>query len=302
MTLYIIGNGFDIHHGYKTSYLDFKNYLQTHSFLVGGIDLANYFNMYDTEMWTDFENELEFIDFEEEVSYFTDDISLEMEDKAFDRAMSRNSALQESFEEASRTMRSVLCTALSDFVCKMTDKNKSPKDHFNNLFKTNDVFLTFNYTKILENIYNIKNSNICHIHGIAYPSLSDKDDIDNTYGDSTIVFGHANTLQNQNSSQEHDYNPFKPTECLKQVNQTLTKNFQISSLVRFIETNSNFDTIEIIGHNLGIVDRKYFEEINNLITHKVIIKYWLYDTVKEKEKKIELEKCFVNHPIIIKYY
>ena len=53
--LYIVGNGFDIHHGVKSRYSDFKDYVQ-----ANGSDLYDtlekYFNT--DELWSDFEETL----------------------------------------------------------------------------------------------------------------------------------------------------------------------------------------------------------------------------------------------------
>ena len=52
-TLYLVGNGFDIQHGIKTSYSEFRNFLEMHHEAF----LANFESMYhiqpldDTEPW-----------------------------------------------------------------------------------------------------------------------------------------------------------------------------------------------------------------------------------------------------------
>ena len=45
MHLFIIGNGFDINHGYRTDYKSFKKYLYSHSYPILGIELSQYFQV-----------------------------------------------------------------------------------------------------------------------------------------------------------------------------------------------------------------------------------------------------------------
>ena len=56
--LYIIGNGFDLHHGFKTSYKDFKQYLEKNnrSELLKLINEHLYFSSED--LWSNFEESL----------------------------------------------------------------------------------------------------------------------------------------------------------------------------------------------------------------------------------------------------
>ncbi|MCB8999333.1 MAG: hypothetical protein H6540_04595 [Bacteroidales bacterium] len=50
MKLYIIGNGFDIHHGIKSKYSDFKDYVEKNDKVLFD-SLEKYFNQ--DELWSD---------------------------------------------------------------------------------------------------------------------------------------------------------------------------------------------------------------------------------------------------------
>ena len=56
--LYIIGNGFDIHHKIKSKYSDFKNYVKEQDRNLFEA-LEKYFN--SDELWSDFEETLAYI-------------------------------------------------------------------------------------------------------------------------------------------------------------------------------------------------------------------------------------------------
>ena len=59
--LYIIGNGFDIFHGVKSKYSDFKDYVEQNDYDLFEA-LEEYFNT--DELWSDFEETLAYIDTE----------------------------------------------------------------------------------------------------------------------------------------------------------------------------------------------------------------------------------------------
>ncbi|MCS4585866.1 hypothetical protein FZ990_08370 [Clostridium perfringens] len=93
MKLFVIGNGFDLAHGLKTSYYDFKNYLdeENWAFLsslesmyglsVGGwMDHASdgmIKSVFENRLWKDFESKLSDID--ETIIYSGEDIELGLE-------------------------------------------------------------------------------------------------------------------------------------------------------------------------------------------------------------------------------
>ena len=58
-TLYIIGNGFDLHHGLNTSYLDFRNYCASFLPSLWRFLSEIYGDMINNDMWwSNFENML----------------------------------------------------------------------------------------------------------------------------------------------------------------------------------------------------------------------------------------------------
>lgn len=62
MILYIIGNGFDLNHNLKTSYNDYKNYLNgKDSSLINEFETFDYFIHSDeVSLWRDIEKNLTF--------------------------------------------------------------------------------------------------------------------------------------------------------------------------------------------------------------------------------------------------
>ncbi len=66
-TLYIIGNGFDLHHGLRTSYANFRDdYIKKKSFVLWNdlLDIYGSAPQKDDLWWKDFENMLGKVDYE----------------------------------------------------------------------------------------------------------------------------------------------------------------------------------------------------------------------------------------------
>lgn len=151
--------------------------------------------------------------------------------------------------------------------------------------------------KKLENLYKIPNDNVNHIHGLAYHSISpDPDDFDTTYEDPSIIFGHSDTKKL--NRQPEDSNPINPNGCLNNLNEYLKKDYQIQSLVNFVKGNT-FSSVEIIGHDFGIVDKPYFVELSRMLNKNTIINYWLYDKSKTNIKRKVLNEVFPNNMVNI---
>ena len=303
MKLFIIGNGFDRRHKCETGYDSFKEFLQTNSYMIGDFELSHYFNGLDKKLWDDFENELENIDFGDQMEYYIADTNPDLPDGEFEHNVSLNAGFQESFEEALKVFHSALCQAISDFVIEATSGKIDKKSYFSDIMKSEDVFITFNYTRLLENVYKVDENNINHIHGIANPRYRYKDDDLDSYGEPTIIFGHGNLRKTPKIHRNYEYNPFYPQKCLKALNQELKKDYQFDELKSFVmKYKDDIDTVEIIGHNLGEVDEQYFKELNKLLPKQTKINYWLYNEDEEDEKRGFLNSNLHGHPIQIKYY
>lgn len=67
--LYIIGNGFDMHHGLRTSYYDFKKYLYTNkNELHNTLEKFVSYPTSDEDLWAKFEQNLANLDIDEILS------------------------------------------------------------------------------------------------------------------------------------------------------------------------------------------------------------------------------------------
>lgn len=266
--LYIIGNGFDLAHNFKTKYSDFRKYLHNGNgedfFLYQG--LSEY---YEEDLWSDFENILGTVDsnfiYEEEKDDYIDLIDLKMRD----------------------------CYALIDTVEFKLDaeklKNKF-KDWITSIniigerifnFEDNSAFLTFNYTNTLEKIYGIPNCK--HIHG----------DISNP------IFGHRKGVCEKMRNEES----FGASEISRHIegfyNET-TKDVMkiIQSNMSFFNSLSDVNEVVIYGHSLNSIDSPYYDIIRENIKNDAIWKRYYEQGKNELKLDIKISDSKTTEDVL----
>ena len=133
--LYVIGNGFDLHHGLPCGYADFMAWLQGNRTKVYST-LNRIYGDCDGNNWSDFEDSL--------ASFNLDDYP---DDVTRDDLMRLKAELNEALGSWAKTIgMPEPGTAIDDI-----DRNA--------------VFFTFNYTRTLEDFYGIDADRIVHLHG-----------------------------------------------------------------------------------------------------------------------------------------
>ena len=153
MKLYIIGNGFDLNHGLKTSYCCFKTFLINLSIPIKEFEKANYLPNEIGDDWSNVENHLE-IDYEDsfETTYnaFRPDLLNDESDSRWHNF---------TIEVAIRTelTKRIIGPLFREWINSINENcNKKYSLDRNNLY------VTFNYTHVLEKTYGLFPF---HIHG-----------------------------------------------------------------------------------------------------------------------------------------
>lgn len=252
--LFIIGNGFDIHHGIKSRYTDFAKWLETVDREVHGAVEEFLPTWVDAEgnvqnAWSDLENNLEHFDTDQLLeygknflpSYGADDWSeaghhdFEFE---LDRVISALSVgLHRNFV---RWLGTLFIPAQTPFPVRTIDPRSK--------------FFNFNYTPTIQTVYGA--TDVLHIHG----SLAD--------ATSQIVLGHGWTPGAEDRLEDRidedtdtrvaggyrlidDYfrKTFKPTSEIIQRNQA------------FFTGLGDVSEVFVFGHGLAEVDAPYFAEM-----------------------------------------
>lgn len=173
MHLYIIGNGFDLHHFIPSKYEHFKDWLEEHDEdtlnkveEILETDEPTWWNEFETNLGKGFSVKLyaENVAFQNQPYYGSDDY--------------RDRDLYLAEYEVEHNIGDLIFFLKGDFqewACQL------PAGDGGRVIKMEtkgSIFLTFNYTLTLEKLYNVPSKQILHIHGHAL----DKD---------TIVVGHG---------------------------------------------------------------------------------------------------------------
>lgn len=256
MNLYIIGNGFDRAHELKTGFNDFKKYMQEQS--KDSIDRWNKiinFNLNDD--WSNLEESFEYVDYDylvELCSYYL---------RSYNDENWSDSFHHDYQYELNKYLDLIL---QSDFYLREWLKNiKMPnnkKYHLDN----DSIYLTFNYTNLLEETYQISKKNICHIHG----DLSTN---------KRLVLGHMNPNIIEDIEKCFIDDDIRINEGKEIMNDSKNKSYKGSKTL--INENSNFflkckniKKIYIIGHScdsIEKVDNEYYSKISSLVNKESII-------------------------------
>lgn len=276
ITLYVIGNGFDLHHKLPTSYSYF--YQENNELLDG---LSNYFpNSHDETPWHNFEENLEKYDAE---IIFSECNHLDIGDEKFKLSMLYG--LEDELAEQTKNIVSDLQDAFSEWINSIEIDPDKIVERLN--LEPNSSYLSFNYTTTLEKIYDIPKDSILYIHGCA-----------ERYDD--LIFGHGLNIDEDPQFDEDGESlrtPFSdaisssryPLSALKKpVVDIINKN----SI--FFSSLSNLERVLIIGHSISRVDHPYFIKIKENVSNncKWVVSYYS-DEEKEEHMK-NLSACGIE--------
>lgn len=240
-TLYIIGNGFDLYHNIKSKYRHFCSWLNLNDYENFVDDMEWFFlrlNYQQCNLWSNFENVLRTYDSQElyhQLRHKTEDVW-------------NDEALRKSVEELSDIVKKI--RPLMKEWASNIDIKHIPTECRLELSKES-LFLTFNYTKVLENFYGIPESQICHIHG----SIDDEE----------ILTGHDITTAPHDVYAETDEEELprkKIVEIMNTLNKNITNNIKKNS---FFDTLQNISNIVVIGHSMSIIDIPYFHAVRTKV-------------------------------------
>lgn len=243
--LYVVGNGFDLFHGLKTSYADFNEHLNSTKRDFGYTAEFFEFSVDEEGLWKDFENDLSSFDVD---GYF--DYHNEVDVTREDFRPSQVYGLEDELTNQSEYLVSSIQEAFIEWIGSVEINT----EYRINAFTPSDVFLSFNYTPTLQAVYSIDNDKIFHIHGAVSESTE-------------LIFGHGLTITRQPELDENgdslrtmftdaEGNANKPLAQLQKPVHEL-----ISQHEQFFDNLNGLQNIFVLGHSLGDVDLPYFELI-----------------------------------------
>jgi len=290
--LNIIGNGFDLMHGVKSSYYNFRDTLGKNNSLR--FALETYLNVED--LWADFEDALAHIDSGAMlgvVDMWLDDFDAYDPDAqaadffaAVDTATGPAQTITHDLPRRFRMWVELL---------KVPDVAYRPLNGVIRNFKT----LNFNYTEFIEDLYGVEKGNVCYIHGCRRREKyrpKDKLIIGHTpgAGDDDLV-GHFRLPKYRSSRKRKMVDAAIETAArnLSWYDEETTKNCKdiIKNHQEFFDGLSNVSRIIVVGHSLSPVDWGYFEKIISVNKDKKNIE-WLISC--HSARNVESIKMFAD--------
>ncbi len=245
-SLYIIGNGFDLFHGIPSTYYDFKEYLEEQDAEVSGF-VDDYLSNYDDNFWGSFESNLAelYIDAIIDVaSNFLIGYGAE------DWSDSYHHDYQYEIDRVVSGLSATLFSLFSDWVKTLSIPLQQKYKGKMLKIETDALFLNFNYTNTLIELYGVAKENIEFIHGC----LDRKD----------IVLGHGWT-RNTKADFDEDTD-VRIIEGDKIIDHYFEKTFKDTEKVildhdDFFNKLKEIENVYVIGHSLSDVDQPYFLKI-----------------------------------------
>lgn len=259
MDLFVLGNGFDLFHGIPSGYDNFHEWLKSHKKVTFVTDMENFFPdtivkrdnqgrvYHESTLWNRFEEALGMFDTETIFQYFTEDIEID-----YDHPTQSTAAIEDAPEQF---FEKLLLDMQDNFEQWVADINLSvvtpkPIKHFHN----NGLYLCFNYTSTLEDVYDISRDQIEYIHGSA------------SWGDHLVV-GHCNHVNDIHDNDMPLYEETGRNNVIRLGNglKKNTKEVIMNHWKFFQKINPTVDKVICYGHSYALVDDPYFEEIRKRV-------------------------------------
>lgn len=302
MKLYIIGNGFDLNHGMKTSYSHYKEFLiNNYSKIARGYESFNYLSLEkpNDSKWADIEAALSI------------DYNALMDDALYGYPSYENDSdskwddIKIDLEEETEFISSFTGECFGDWLCgfmTIEAKRKFALDE-------RDFYLTFNYTDTLEQVYGIPSEHILHIHG-QFSRI--KNVYNNPMARKEIQFGtpHLNSeevyneLENRYGRDDFFSVSIEPgiidiCKFIEKSSKSLQGNYE--KLNSFL-CEKELTEVIVMGHSLNSADYAYYSDI---LLPKLRDKIWIFymrdgdASTKADIDEFILKSNILNHKIEI---
>ncbi len=269
--VYLIGNGFDLHHHLKTKYSDFKEFLfRQNSSLVNKIDEIfsdKGWGRDEIEFWSTLEEMLETLSYIDECELYQD--AFDGSETDTDRASYWHDPKFNADNKSEELLIPLEMKKYFDNWVDSIDLQNVKIDKSLELCKTS-FYLCFNYTETLQKVYKVPEKQVLHIHGKI-----GKEYILGHNGSEEIPYkGDLWQPYDDGSGQLTSDEDIRSVEVKESINDTYLNLFgsYYKNSVKLIEKNkewfnnfSNADNVIIIGLSMGNEDMVYLEKIVELV-------------------------------------
>lgn len=276
MKLYVIGNGFDVHHGFDTRYTSFglylkSNYWETYDLLIehyGFGDLnPDTPTLMSDPLWSEFETSMSLLDTESVLEANMDAMPNYASDSFRDRD---RYTLEIEMERILGLLTANLYKAFKEFILAVQFPLFASKRAVN--LDKDAFYLTFNYTDTLAQYYAISDENVLFIHEKADECVDE------------LILGHGVDPENfkekpveppaglsdedlerwmEYQSDQYDYSFERGKDAINQYFSATFKGTEqiIKNNEDFFAKLGNIDEVYVLGHSLADVDLPYFQKL-----------------------------------------
>lgn len=265
--LFIIGNGYDLAHGMKTSYENFHEWLSENGESIAVRRLEFLYPNIKNQIgrWCDLESALGSISLRKAIDY----------DKNYQDCSDEVNGENSSHDayccgENLKSVVDILPSLLSDWIASISTKDVTQQ------FKIDDnaKFLSFNYTRTLEDVYHIKKDNVLHIH-------------ETVINNRPLVVGYVDAL-----FEKEEFVPNDDTIDVTLVKNILSHNRKPVDVIlqepkpkEWFKSLNQVESVVVYGHSCSKVDKPYFQKVAESIKGNALWHFYVHD--KSKNKSIE---------------
>lgn len=253
-TLYIIGNGFDLHFDLKTKTEHFAKYLKAQPVYNEVCNALDVLNCYGVD-WHEYEQALNDIDLDEIMF-----LNQMQPDYLSERESDRDGGIV-NMQMYVDSLNNAIVSALKEMVIAANNDAKalSMRSPGKRLFKVGDAVLSFNYTSTVEYLFDIPNNMpIFHIHGCQEdnePLIFGYRINDNSYADSW----------NSADEESWDFYISQQREVVYAFYEGWRKKLQLDELNAFLKKCCGIDRVVVLGHSMSAVDADYMELVEKYL-------------------------------------
>jgi hypothetical protein len=260
-TLYVIGNGFDLHHGIRSAFRDFGRFLEASDSSRYTL-LEDYFAVNDG-FWSDFEARLADFDADTLIEHSSD---LLVPYGAREWSDSHHHDYQFEIERVVEGLSTGLKSAFAKWIRQLEIPDPTTIRSKLVRLDTTATFLNFNYTPSLTTLYGVGPSQVLHIHGSA------------TNPDGDLILGHGwnpGERGSSNDSLDLEETDTRVADGNRIIDQYFKLTYKpthsvIAAHQSFFESLRRTRRIVVMGHSLADVDLPYFREITrHVLSDKV---------------------------------
>ncbi len=288
--LYVIGNGFDLHHEIPSRYIDFHKWLEKNMPKLFSQVIEFFPQSHLDEWWSVFEKNLASIDaygivYNKTIENIPDVASDNFSDSEWYDA---ENAVERQIDD----IYSAIEIAFRKWVNTLPEGNSQKKISM----ILGSHFLSFNYTDTLESLYGINSDNILYIHGKAKETSK------------KLILGHGTTKKELNdliridaieddSTLDFITSRAKETAITSIANKRKNVEHNIEENKKWFDSLSNITHIHIYGFSLSDIDMPYMSQILNSVNREIVTIELSFKEAKDKDRI----SYFINKFNILKY-